>query len=308
MKFHEHISLLDRAKLNGNPECSNRDLFYMNTRLRNRKESRNPERMAGIDHLCCAERDWYESGRPYYKLWPSIMPAFLRIPFTVPNSAISLPGSITSIVIRLSEKNQNDVPGLQTLLISVTRRDAGTQFTVFVHATEHKNDWMQFSGILLRNGETIEDSLDQWNHPPSLRKENGELISWACSENAIKTDEYLLMCFRIGIALCLLAGDPSIIQPDVLSKDRDRFDSSTDPVERQRLVDKARKRGIVGFRVGEQYESIPHYRRPHPALFHTGKGRTVPRIVFRSGCVVHRDKMTKVPTGYITPEGVEVEP
>lgn len=29
--------------------------------------------------------------------------------------------------------------------------------------------------------------------------------------------------------------------------------------------------------------------------------------VFRSGCVVHSDKMTKVPTGYITPEGVEVE-
>lgn len=117
-----------------------------------------------------------------------------------------------------------------------------------------------------------------------------------------------LAALKIGVSVLLLAGDQNIIQPDVLSKDRQRFDNLTDPEERQRLIDKARKRRIVGFRVGEQYESIPHYRRPHPALFHTGKGRTIPRIVFRSGCVVHRDKMTKVPTGYITPEGVEVEP
>ena len=72
-------------------------------------------------------------------------------------------------------------------------------------------------------------------------------------------------------------------------------------------IEKARKRGIVGWSIGKQYETCPHYRRPHFGIRHTGKGGAIPRIVPIKGAVVHNKKLTTVPTGYITPTGVEVE-
>jgi hypothetical protein len=112
---------------------------------------------------------------------------------------------------------------------------------------------------------------------------------------------------RICVTCHLLADDPSIITPDVLSKDRDRYESETDEAWKQRAVDRARRRGIVGWNIGADYEVCPHYRRPHFGLRHTGKGKTVPRIVPIKGAVVHRSRLTEVPTGYMLPDGTEIE-
>ena len=122
-----------------------------------------------------------------------------------------------------------------------------------------------------------------------------------------KVDDRDFVAVRAAVATLLLANDSTIIQPDVLADDRRRFDESIDPEFRQRLIDKARKRGIVGWRIGEVYETIPHFRRPHFGLRHTGKGRTIPKIVPIKGSTVHRDKLTKVPTGHIDEDGRELE-
>lgn len=72
---------------------------------------------------------------------------------------------------------------------------------------------------------------------------------------------------------CLLENDPSIISPDVLADDRAKFDQGGE----QRYVDKAHRRGKVGWDVGRHIEVIPHYRRPHMALVWTGRRREVSR-------------------------------
>ena len=36
---------------------------------------------------------------------------------------------------------------------------------------------------------------------------------------------------------------------------------------------------MVVWNIGRGIEVIPHMRRPHPALMHTGHGRTIPKIV-----------------------------
>lgn len=84
------------------------------------------------------------------------------------------------------------------------------------------------------------------------------------------------------------------IEPDVLSKDRDKYESAGD----QKYVDKAHRRGKVGWNVGRHIEVAPHYRRPHMALVWTGRGRAVPKIVPRRGSVVHRELVEKVPSGF----------
>jgi hypothetical protein len=99
---------------------------------------------------------------------------------------------------------------------------------------------------------------------------------------------------RLACTLCLLGDDPTILEPDVLSKDRAKWEATKDP----KFVDRAQRRGKKGWLVGAHVEVIPHVRRPHPTLVWTGKGRTVPRIVMRKGSIVHRNVVERVPTGH----------
>jgi hypothetical protein len=55
---------------------------------------------------------------------------------------------------------------------------------------------------------------------------------------------------RLCCSLCLLENAPSVIEPDVLSKDRDEFEASGD----ERYVDKAHRRGKIGGNVGRHIE------------------------------------------------------
>jgi len=68
--------------------------------------------------------------------------------------------------------------------------------------------------------------------------------------------------------------------------------------EAEKYVDKAHRRGKVGWNVGQSIEVIPHYRRPHMALVWTGHGRVIPKIVPRKGSIVHREVVEKVPMGW----------
>ena len=106
-------------------------------------------------------------------------------------------------------------------------------------------------------------------------------------------NEMALDCVRLCCSLCLLEDNPQVVSPDVLADDRAKYEASRD----QKFVEKAHRRGKVGWDVGRHIEVIPHYRRPHMTLVWTGHGRTVPRIVPRKGSVVHREVVEKVPLG-----------
>jgi hypothetical protein len=107
-------------------------------------------------------------------------------------------------------------------------------------------------------------------------------------------DSLIMDCDRLCCSLCLLENDASIISPDVLADDRAKFDQTGD----LKYVDKAHRRGKVGWDVGKHIAVIPHYRRPHMALVWTGPGRRVPRIVPRKGSVVHREMVENLPSGF----------
>ena len=64
-------------------------------------------------------------------------------------------------------------------------------------------------------------------------------------------------------------------------------------------MERARQKGKRGWDVGRGVEVVPHYRRPHPALVWTGTGRQIPKIVMRSGAVVHRSVVGAVPAGFL---------
>ena len=97
-------------------------------------------------------------------------------------------------------------------------------------------------------------------------------------------------------SLCLLEDDPEIIEPDVLDRDRAQFERTGDG----KYVQRAHRRGKIGWNVGRNIEVAPHYRRPHMTLVWTGPGRSAPKIVPRKGSVVHREVVERLPSGYDT--------
>ncbi len=160
-----------------------------------------------------------------------------------------------------------------SVLIDVNEKEDGMAFSAPVYT---------YQNFRREKGLTVEDSLREAGHDDSA----GTGIQVPIS---LVND-----CVRLCCSLCLLENDPSVIEPDVLSKDRGRFEASGD----ERYIDKAHRRGKVGWNVGRRMEVAPHYRRPHMALVWTGAGRAVPKVVPRRGSVVHREKVEKVPSGF----------
>jgi hypothetical protein len=136
-----------------------------------------------------------------------------------------------------------------------------------------------------RNVEDVIDSL-----PPHFTTHEGMQVP----------NDLINKCIKLCLTLRLLENSPELIEPDVLSKDRHRYENGDEEL-RKRLLDKARRRGKFGFSVGravERGEMSPHYRRGHLCLVWTGPGRKVPKIRPRKGSLVRRDKVEKIPTGY----------
>jgi hypothetical protein len=237
------------------------------------------------------ERDWEQARRPYYNVWPSIVPMLTKLNLDLDSALIQLP--MPALSIRLPTK-QNPMTfqwrgqpfEIRCMLLGDMGDGQAISVLVDVGETMHNGvcdvPVYTYSNFPREKGLTVEQSL------ASLGKNRLAELGVQIPSDLV-TD-----CVRLCCSLCLLENDPSVIEPDVLSKDRDKFEQGGD----QKYVDKAHRRGKIGWNVGRHIEVAPHYRRPHMALVWTGRGRTVPKIVPRRGSVVHRELVEKVPSGF----------
>ena len=237
------------------------------------------------------EQGWEKNRRPYYNLWPSIVPMLTRLDLDLDSDLIRLP--LPALCIRFPKESAKnplkfDWKGEEVRPLHNDGGDQpGTGISVLIDIGELMGEIgvpvYTYRNFPRRPGLTVEQSL------ASLGT-NGLF-----ADIGVQVPDSLVMdCVRLCCSLCLLENDPSIISPDVLADDRGKYDASGD----QKYVDKARRRGKVGWDVGKHIEVIPHYRRPHMALVWTGRGRAVPKIVPRRGSVVHREAVEKLPSGF----------
>ena len=85
----------------------------------------------------------------------------------------------------------------------------------------------------------------------TVEKALGELKKdWSAEVGIAIPDPLINDCVRLCCSLCLLENDPEVISPDVLADDRAKFEETGD----QKYVDKARRRGKVGWDVGRHIE------------------------------------------------------
>jgi len=216
-----------------------------------------------------SERFWYLANRPYYNLFPIIQSMLGDVPLDIKLSALHLP--VESLYVRFPANSRfigllmSDQP--DSLFFTLYYRDAEKELT-------------------FESGRVIK--------APYMDKTISE----------IRSEQPLGLCpLKIFVAISILSDSPEFIQPVILSKDLLKWKNGDDETRKQ-LAEKAiRRTGKTGFNVGkeiqETYETTPHFRRPHLALFWTGKGRAVPKMILRKGCAVKPRELTTVPTGYL---------
>lgn len=235
------------------------------------------------------ELHWWHNGRPYYNLWPAITPTLLGIDLS-----------------RITLDAIHDSPMHWIAVQFPLAGFMGLRAMVAGMSVEFNPDYGKRLGTLTVYSQSMTKRMDLGPGYEDLKPPWD--VEWHCKV-AYDLDEpvgELEPVLKLAAAIFLLEHDPQIIKPDVLKSDEQEF-SVASPERQKELIAKAlARRGQPGFHIGKDVEAIPHYRRPHPALYWTGEGRRIPKIVFRSGAVVHRQKMTEVPTGFHGSPGEEV--
>lgn len=241
------------------------------------------------------EEKWFLNRRPYYNIYPSIIPALTKISLdnlTVDHIRLPLP----ELLIRLPDSNhplrfwhKDKEYALRTIMVADNFKfhNREDNFLVFwLDVGESVMDWnvQMFRLMCKKPGLSVNNAFNL------LEKHHSK------DEGVIYPDDFIEDCARLVCTICLMSDDPDVVQPEVLSMDEEKYEKTKD----QKFVEKAKNRGKYGWSVGKNIEIVPHVRSSCPAaLYWTGEGKKIPKIRFRKGCVVHRKKLSEIPTGYL---------
>jgi hypothetical protein len=260
-------------------------------------------------NLLFSERNYIEDGRPYYLVYPGIVPYLCRMKEDkVPANLIQLPKMALAFRFADTEtffnfEHENRIYSLKALLANYNTHElklgAGADsgkpervesktFTIWMDFGEtdpHGFPVYEYQRLVLREGYTVEQAVNELR-PNTLYQEVGVRYPEEVLRNVI--------CCVVGCCLVSQDRDDGLIERDVLTNDRDAYQRTGDA----KYEERAEKRGKLGWRVGFNIEVNPHWRGPSPlALYWTGKGRTVPSYRYRKGTIVHRKKVRDLPTG-----------
>lgn len=302
MKFYSHQPLWSLLKKVGDRAFfSNKEQFYDHY-----KDVAELSQNAFAFRRAMLEQRWEWIERPYYNLYPAIVPMLLNLRLDIPCSSLK-DISIQPIEVRLPETlGALEAPGLvwpegriRSLLIGIqpVPESADAEYLVpglviafdIGEVDEHGHPILSFKFFPLREDMTIEEAANLL--PPHQSFDVGIPIP----------QETVTALVKLCACVALIDRDSDIIAPDILVADKAKWEGASEAA-RLALLKKAKRRGKNGWNIGSEIEYAPHYRRPHPALVRVGKGRMLTRIVMRKGAVVHRGKLTSIPTGFSAEE------
>jgi len=290
MKFCEYTDVLQMAKRLSHDRC---DLTRQEVYDIIDNPLTNPLTAPMESHHVKWESDWFDSRRPYYDVYPSIIPMLTTLSIdVVTGDMIHPPAGLKALLIRLPETQRHLVEHQwQTRTIWVhfgPVRERGKDVPgVFIAVDYGEADPTGMPCTTMRgfplDGRPISEALDALAIHDSINL--GQKIP----------DKLLLDSVKLALMICLLSENAELVQPQLLNKDHWKEVTWA-------LVDKAHRRGKVAFSVGKSLEVIPHYRRPHLAIQRYGKGRKQAKVIMRGfdkPIIVHREKIKEVPTGFL---------
>ena len=208
MDFHSYTTMRDwtrRADPDNRP-AQDIDQFYRRAML-------DAQKMGSGQFFgqMLNERDWEKARRPYYNMWPSIIPMLTRLNLDLDSDLIQLP--LPALCIRFPKdpaKNPlkfewkgKDFPVRCIMLGEI---NDGTGLSVLVDIGEVMGGVgvpiYTYRNFPRRPGLTVEQSIDGLGKV-GLFSEFGVQVP----------DSFVMDCIRLCCSLCLLENDPSIISP-----------------------------------------------------------------------------------------------
>lgn len=275
MRFYEHPTYYALAKRNGQSV----DCFYKYYRLHLKQDYEEELKLQLSGELA-----WYSVCRPYYKIYPCVFPLIEKLmERDIDSSVFELPKDIPVSLIQTDGKHDLWLPPLASVCL---RFPEGSEFfglktCILVSGIADAPD----DGFWLNTQHQPMNGEHQFHYSGSRR----------CPIDYELINKYpeLRATLAAFVAMKLLHNDIDFCEREILSKDQMKGKPVTDI-----LVNKAKRRGVVGWSLGKRMETIPHSRRPHLGVRWTGKGKTIPKLVPIKGCIVKRKKLTEVPQGY----------
>ena len=243
-----------------------------------------------------AESWWHQADRPYYCIWNAVIPMFLKLRLDIDSGLILPPKQPLSLRMPMDNPLKFDFERktyeARAMLLNEATIQGVEGMTIWIDYGE--TDEMgapiySFQNFQTKTGSTIEEIIE---YLP---------IHQSAKIGVIATKEFLLDCVRLACAVCLLGDDSTLVTPDILNADLEKWQKTHD----EKYVEKAHRRHKVGWHIGKEIEIMPHFRRPHFAWYHTGPGGKIPQLILRmgegpSGAIeVNRRMLDRIPTGFM---------
>ncbi len=307
MKFHEYHSLYDEAKKLTHKARQIKQLeFYNKIEAELLKELPNTKHLKNhvVSYLkrTISEKNWVVCQRPYYNVWPILLEASAKLDLTkIRKSDVKFPEK--SIAIRFSDIRTKHTPYiinngerayLETMMIGMFEHEGHTILAtqMFYRSGLELIDSTMFHTLTLTNNEYFEYQEAEIRDASASEQENTVEVPKNMGSNVL----------QIVVMLGIISNNPDLITPDYIKSDIPKVTEQT----AEHYHNRAKKAGKYGWNVGEilhKDESSPHFRIPHLALYWTGEGKQIPKIILRTGpnngpIPVSRDKITTIPTGY----------
>ena len=255
------------------------------------------------DHLramnLLLEKAWWELERPYYNVWPSVFEMIENVDLDVPMRCLTLPHASMAMCFAEGTKH-----GLASCLFSVRKAAEGQLFISIVANVYWNGELVSVWRCGQMRGDESLSVFAKCRESERWKRDTAQ--AQAMSEDQ-ETAILLLLC-HIFCGVSILANDATLVQPIVLNRDLLKYENA-DETTKKYLEGRAARINGRGFNIGKNLEAeikatsmSPHVRKPHMALFWTGKGRTIPVLQLRRGAYIHRADVTTVPTGYMDRE------
>lgn len=262
--------------------------------------------------LLLLEELWLSGGSPYYNVHPLIVPHLCNVNLDdIPLSLLEMPDDMAVLNVRFAGSNPEFTFTEKTKMGDVPRRHQ-----VFEEGAAVTNMLMvkrqaKFEFFLTTDQSWGPEAEQKMGFVAGLPIVEGESIAWSLGqqpnrviENAVK------LCVVLGF---LRNSNQKLITPDVLSKDRRRYETAT-PEQQQTIEAKARRRGKVGWNVGNDIMFLPdsptpngstpqvqgrelshaHIRKGHFHAVRYGPGRTKVKLMWFRPTTVRPDKPFKI--------------
>lgn len=229
------------------------------------------KRKDGMSILSCkAELSWYEAGNPYYKIWPQIATALGETNIDIDGKFLYLP--FEAFEIRFPRhrdfeiKEDANCPPITSMLVY---RDEITADTKIIN---DDRDWSLI--VHYQTAETVSHDFCGFYYRMGVK--SGRLLSddYNKAERETKYDkttyepskQFAQKLVRIAIATCFFGtNNHEMIMPDLPYKLEERYHAAVaakDKTEAAKLLDKAKRLGHFGQRVGSELDL------PRPLIKH----------------------------------------